>query len=127
MKKLSIASIVLLCALLPGCATIFSGTQAKISVADGDPSHAKIFLNGNFLGETPTSFKIPKKSFGKETTLEIRADGYKTVFVKIDKRVQAGWVVVDVLTGLVAVVVDFATGAIYKADPDRVEYRLEKL
>lgn len=117
----------ILISVLSGCATIFSGTQTKVSVAQGNPSKAQVFLNGNFIGETPTVFKIPKKSFGGASKIEIKAEGYKPLIVTIDKRVQAGFIVLDLLTGLVELVVDFADGAIYTADPKTVKYVLEKL
>lgn len=112
---------------LSSCATIFSGTKSKVSVLDGNPSRASVYVNGNFVGETPTSFKIPKKSFGKSSQIEIRAQGYKPVTVTIEKRIQAGYIILDLLTGVVELIVDFATGAIYTADPKKIQYKLEKL
>lgn len=113
--------------LLSGCATIFSGTKAKITVKDGTPSKAKVYRNGVYMGETPTSFKIPKKAFGEKSEIEIRAEGYKPLLIQIDKRVQAGFIVLDILTGIVELVVDFATGAIYTPDPKTIRYNLERL
>lgn len=127
MKPVLILTVIATVFLFSSCATIFSGTKAKITVEDGSPSKAQVFQNGNLIGETPLSFQIPKKSFGKESTIEIRAEGYKPVFVKIDKRVQAGFIVLDIFTGLLTLVVDFATGAIYTPDPKTVKYSLEKL
>lgn len=113
--------------LLPGCATIFSGTQAKINVADGNPAHAQVYMNGNYLGETPFEVKIPKKSFGKNTQLEIRADGYKPVMITVEKRVNGGLIFLDIVgTSLIGMFIDFATGAIYSPSPKTVKYRLEK-
>lgn len=113
--------------ILSGCATIFSGTRAKVTVKDGNPASAKVFMNGNFIGNAPVTFKIPKKSFGKSSTIEIKADGYKPMTITIDKRVQAGFIILDLFTGVVELVVDFATGAIYKPDPGIVKYQLEKI
>lgn len=112
---------------LTSCATVFSGTKGTITVNDGTPSKAQIYMNGNLMGEAPLSFQIPKKSFGKQSTIEIRAVGYKPTIITIDKRVQAGFIVLDLLTGLVELVVDFGTGAIYTPDPKTIKYTLEKI
>lgn len=129
MKSLLMVAFMLLSTILfPGCATLFSGTTAKVKVADGNPPKAKVYMNGNYLGETPLNFKIPKKSFGKDSEIEIKADGYKPLTVTIEKTVNGGYIVLDVLfTGCLGLLIDFGTGAAYDPSPSTVKYNLEKL
>lgn len=116
-----------ICLLLSSCATVFSGTKAKIQVLEGIPPKAEVYMNNNFVGQTPLNFTIPKKAFGKEVQIEIRAEGYRPVTINIDKKAQAGFIVLDVLSGLVWLVVDIADGALYKPVNDKIQYKLEKL
>jgi len=87
--------------LMTSCATVFSGSKAKITVNDGIPPKADVYMNGKYMGQTPLNFDINKKSFGKDSEIEVRAEGYKPTKITIEKKAQAGFIVLDVLTGLV--------------------------
>lgn len=89
-----------------GCATIFSGGPEPIDF-QSDPSAADVIVNGQSLGLTPVTLELlPERAY----TVTFRKVGYDDVTITLDSHVQAGWVVLDVLGGLVPVVIDAATG-----------------
>lgn len=119
-------TILLITILLSSCATVFTGTRSKIKVQQGNVP-AQVFLNGNLIGTAPCKVKVPKHLLRNgKAVLTIKAEGYKDAVITLDGRVRVGWVVFDILTGVVGLAVDFATGAIYKADHKTVTYQLEK-
>src|SRR5690348_1570916 len=91
---------------LTGCAAIF-GSKQKMFDLRSNPSGAEVFLDGARLGTTP--FKV-NLSDQKEHTFVFRKDGYKEVTCTLSKGTGGGWVVADILLGLVPVIVDAATG-----------------
>lgn len=125
MKTKLIALVAVSSILLQSCATVFSGHTAKIKVPQGTPENAKIYVDGTYKTDAPGVVEIPKSSIRNEVTLTVKADG-KEQTTKVRRKVQAGWVILDILTGAVWLAVDFITGDIYKASPDKVDYNLQK-
>lgn len=91
---------------LSGCATLFSSKSKKIPLVS-DPQGAEVFLNGNRVGVTPMNLKIDN---GKSQTITFRKAGYKEVSCQLTAKTGAGWVILDVLAGLVPIIIDAATG-----------------
>jgi uncharacterized protein YceK len=120
MKK-SIFILIALSFLLFGCATIFSGSTQKISYSS-EPSGAKVYVNGKYMGNTPFELNMRKN---KSYTIEFRKKGYSSKSVLINNNVGTGWVVLDVLGGLVPVIIDAATGNWYSLNPANVRAVLE--
>ncbi len=126
-KKVSIMRKKLLIVLISfsfltvGCATIFSGSTQKVSYSS-EPSGAKVYVNGQYLGNTPFELNMRKN---KSYTVEFKKEGYRSRTVIINNNVAAGWIVLDVLGGLVPVVIDAATGNWYSLNPDNVRAVLE--
>ena len=91
---------------LGGCATIFSAGPDPVSFRS-DPAGADVIVNGEKLGETPITLQLePSKTY----TVTFHRDGYADVTTTLTTHVQAGWVVLDLLTGLIGVAIDAATG-----------------
>jgi hypothetical protein len=89
-----------------GCATIFSGSPKPVDF-QSDPSAADVVVNGQRLGTTPVTLELlPERTY----TVTFRKVGYDDVTITLDSHVQAGWVVLDILGGVVPVVIDAATG-----------------
>lgn len=107
--------------LVSGCASVFKGTSTNVDVSS-DPSGAKVYVNGHLMGKTPVTLKLESK---KVYHLEFQKEGYETKAYTITNHVGVGWVVLDVIFGLVPVVVDAATGAWYELDQDSVNALLE--
>ena len=103
------------------CATIFKGSTDEVKFSS-DPVGAKVYVNGDMLGITP--FPIELKS-NKTYTIEFKKEGYETKTVLLNNSVGAGWVVLDVLGGLIPIVIDAATGNWYGLDQDHVNAILE--
>jgi len=123
MKRfLSIFLMASLFLLTSSCATIFKGNTSKIDF-NSNPQGAQIYVNGNYMGDTPIRLKLESK---QTYNIEFRKEGYKTKTFNITNHVGAGWIVLDVLFGLVPVIVDAATGSWYDLDQKNVNAILEK-
>jgi hypothetical protein len=107
---------------LSSCATIFKGTNEEVRFGS-EPQKAEVWVNGAKMGETPISLKLESK---KTYQIEFRKEGYKPVTRTITNHVGAGWIILDVLCGLVPVIVDAATGAWYGLDQKNVDAVMEK-
>lgn len=58
------------------------------------------------MGETPLKVKL---SNTKAHTITFKKEGYKDTSCQLEKGTGAGWVILDVVTGLVPVIIDAAT------------------
>lgn len=96
-----------------GCATLFKSKKSSISLSS-TPAGADIYVDGNHVGQSPVVIELPNK---KEHMITFRKQGYGETTCRIDNNVGAGWVVLDVLGGLIPVIIDAATGAWYNLDP----------
>ncbi len=86
---------------------------------------AKVYIDGELIGEAPGRIKIKKGKIQHGSILEVKADGYKSKEYMILRKQDAAYTVVDLLTGGVALIVDYSTGNIYRPRPRRFEYNLE--
>lgn len=91
---------------LEGCATIFSGSYDEVDLSS-EPSGAKILVNGKDEGNTPMTVRLKKS---KEYTIEFVKDGFQTKSLRMTYGLGAGWLILDILSGLVGIIVDAATG-----------------
>jgi len=91
---------------LEGCATIFSGSYDDVDLSS-EPSGAKILVNGKDEGNTPMTVRLKKS---KEYTIEFVKDGFQTKSLRMTYGLGAGWLILDILSGLVGIIVDAATG-----------------
>ena len=107
---------------LSGCATILAGKQANVSFS-ADPEGAQVYVNGSLMGKTPVQLKLENN---KDYVIEFREAGYQTKTVFLNKGIGAGWIILDVLFGLVPVIVDAATGDWNFLTTDNVKVALEK-
>jgi hypothetical protein len=121
MKKVFVL-IIVVCFLIPGCATLFKGISSKLDL-NSDPQGAQVFVNGNLMGETPVRIKLESKG---TYSIEFKKEGFKTKTFNIQNHVGAGWIVLDILGGLLPIIVDAATGAWYDLDQTAVNAILEK-
>lgn len=105
-----------------GCALIFQGTSKNMSF-DSGPGSAEVWVNGAKAGVTPCKIQLKRN---QEYTIEFKKEGYQTKSYRITNGVGAGWVILDILGGLIPVIIDAATGAWYGFDQDNVNAVLEK-
>ena len=91
--------------LFQGCATLIQGDTQDV-IIDSDPQGAEITINGQRQGISPRVIQLAR---GKAHLLELRKDGYRPHSTILSGTVEAGWVILDVLCGLIPVIVDVAT------------------
>lgn len=108
--------------LLSGCATIFKGSTEQVSFSSS-PDQAKLYINGQYMGETPFKLNLTSK---ERYTIEFRKEGYQSKTILINNNVGAGWIVLDVIGGLIPVIIDAATGNWMYLDQTQVNAALEK-
>lgn len=114
--KGKIIIIGLSCVFIACCATLFKGGFDEVSF-NSDPQRAQVYCDGRLIGETPLAIKLDSK---KSYMIEIKKEGYRTHTQNITNHVGAGWVVLDILGGLIPVIVDALTGDWYSLDQKNV-------
>lgn len=114
--------LVVIIYLVTGCATLFKGASENVDFSS-DPSGADVYVNGSLRGKTPINLKLESK---KTYTIEFKKDGYEPHTYTITNHVGAGWIILDILGGLIPIIVDAATGAWYELDQDAVNAVLEE-
>ncbi len=107
--------------ILAGCATIFKGPTEEVNFGS-DPDGAKVYVNGQYMGETPMKLRLESS---KSYSFEFRKEGYESKTVLVSNRIGAGWLVLDIIAGLVPVIVDAATGNWFYLDQTNVNAALE--
>ncbi len=120
--KIKILATALMCIYLSSCALIFKGTKEEVSFRS-DPQRAEVYVNRVPMGQTPLTLELVTK---QTYTIVFRIEGYKPKTVQINNKVGAGWIVLDILAGLIPVVIDAATGAWYSLDQNIIDAVLEK-
>ncbi|MEM8585049.1 MAG: PEGA domain-containing protein [Bacteroidota bacterium] len=92
--------------LSASCATLF-GPQTHPLDLTTQPAGADVYVNGVNLGATPLQLNLKAD---QSYNIEFRKDGYKTITRTVNSRVGGGWIVLDILGGLIPIIVDAATG-----------------
>lgn len=110
--------------LFSSCATILSGGKTKIRVYDGMPPNAQVYVDGNYVGTAPCKFKVHKTMKNAQHKIDIKATGYETQTVTTNRKFSAGFFILDIFTGIIWTVIDFATGNLYKQRPKKIHYNL---
>lgn len=107
---------------LSSCATIILGPTQSIGISSS-PSKAKIFINGEEIGNTPKTVTLHKKDI-KEIWVRIELDGYYP-FETVLTRTTSGWVADNILLGgIIGLAVDYITGSAYILSPEQVTAEL---
>ena len=109
-------------ALSTGCATILKGKYQSLSVMS-DPSDARVTINGSLVGKTPV---VTRVNGTKEQVIEVSKEGYSTRTMIVTTSVGAGWIIADVLTGFIPLIVDVVTGDWNSLDNSNVSVSLDK-
>ena len=122
-SKIAVSTLAVTFFLLStGCATLFAPQKQNV-YASSNPDGADIYVNGVRMGVTPYTLNLKPN---QQYTVEFKKAGFKTIGKTINSKVGAGWVILDVLGGLIPIVVDAATGSWKKLDQDAVDAQLEK-
>lgn len=122
MKVLATLLAVATLALSTGCATILKGKYQSLSVMS-DPSDARVTINGSLVGKTPV---VTRVNGAKEQVIEVAKDGYAKRTMIVTTSVGAGWIIADVLCGVIPLIVDAVTGDWNSLDNSNVSVALDK-
>lgn len=107
--------------LLASCATIIHGTRQDISFSS-TPSGAKVYINGMDKGSTPVIVNLERKN---TYVVKIQIDGYIPYETNIIKKVD-GWIAGNIIFGgLIGLVIDAASGGMYKLSPEQIASELK--
>jgi hypothetical protein len=116
MRKLQMSALAFgLVMLLTSCALIFKGETQDVPVASM-PEGAEVYIDGVYQGTTPLQVNLRSDS---TYIVTLRLDDQERV-VTLRNEVGTLWVVLDVLSGLVPLIIDAATGAWYELQPGQV-------
>lgn len=103
--------------VLSGCGTIKHGTSQDLMIQSNPPG-AMVMVNGKEYGETPVSVSLSRKT--RHTTVTVSMPGYESFQTSLDRKL-SGW---SILGGPIGLLVDDATGGMYKLSPDQLNVQL---
>lgn len=113
--------------LTSGCATITRGTTDTL-VVESDPPGATVTLSNGMRGQTPSSFKISRKT---ALVVDIEKAGYEPLKVNVQPQISgaggAGMAGNVLVGGLIGAAVDAGTGAMNDLKPNPIQVRLVPL
>jgi len=96
-----------------GCALLTHGRSQLVGIMSEPPS-AKVTVDGQVFGSTPVYVKLERKY---DHTVEIELEGFLPYKGSLTRKV-TGWVWGNIFFGgIIGLVVDHATGAIYRLEP----------
>lgn len=112
------------CILLSACATLFDRTNDNVSFTS-EPPEASIYLNGRFIGKTPTSVQVSRSLFsGGPPKLAVEKEGYKRQNFELTKEFNK--VALFNLTSVYSWTTDVVSGAVMRYSPTDYRIFLEK-
>ncbi len=96
--------------LFSSCAAMFRTSSYTATIETGDPS-VKIYSRGELIGTGKVTKTFKRKN---DLSITLKKDGCEDVVRNFDKKFGIGYVLFN--WGLAGLVIDIATGAIYKPD-----------
>jgi len=91
---------------LTGCATILQGPYQRV-VINSEPDGAEIRVNNIPYGRTPSVVPLARNGVHM---IEFSKAGYRPQLILAPGRVGGGWIVLDILSGLLPLAVDASSG-----------------
>jgi hypothetical protein len=120
-SRLVVSSLLLAASAgLTGCGALFNSGPAHVAF-QSNPAGAEVWINGTNRGVTPITLDLAKK---ENYTVTFRKAGFQDATVALSHKVGAGWVILDVLGGVLPVVIDAATGSWYSLTSNNVNVNL---
>ncbi len=102
--------------MLTSCATIISGSRQTMKF-DSTPANATVFINEKEMGKTPFETKLKRNENYK---VAIRLEGYHPYEVEVTKKFNEWYIGNILFGGIIGLVVDPITGAIYRLTPKEI-------
>lgn len=122
MRKSILMSAIAASLLMSSCATIVSGSKQTVKFSS-NPSRATVYIDEVVAGQTPFEIKLARK---REHHVMIKLDGYKTYETNLTQKFNAWFLGNIAFGGLIGIIIDPITGAIYKLTPDEIHVEMEK-
>src|SRR5688572_33407775 len=97
---------------LAGCGALFNSGPANVAMSTNPPG-AEVWVNGTNRGISPLTLSLAKN---QNYTVTFRRAGYEDTSVEVRRKISGGYVILDILGGVLPVIVDAATGAWYVLD-----------
>lgn len=108
--------------LTSGCATIICGTRQTVKFAS-TPTNASVLIDEVNVGQTPFETRLKRN---REYSVVIKLDGYLPYETKLTKEFNAWYIGNIVFGGLIGLIIDPITGAIYKLSPKELNAQLQQ-
>nr|WP_319570949.1 PEGA domain-containing protein [uncultured Draconibacterium sp.] len=121
MKKSILALSVVAALLFSSCATIISGSRQNITISS-TPSSADVYINGVDVGKTPVEKNLKRN---QEYNVLIQLEGYQPYETLLTKEFNAWYIGNILIGGLIGLIIDPITGAIYKLTPEDLHAHLD--
>lgn len=123
MRSIRVVAVLMLSSALVGCATIMQGSEQGVAFSS-TPSGAFVTVNGRALGTTPLLADLKRRD---THMVRITMDGYQPYEMAMT-RSTSGWVFGNIIFGgIPGLIVDFATGSLYKLSPEQVAANLNQV
>ncbi|MSR77647.1 MAG: PEGA domain-containing protein [Candidatus Omnitrophica bacterium] len=123
MKKiLSWFLVTVLLAGHTGCASIVSGKQEDVTI-HSEPAGAEVYVDDLKIGTTPMIASLKRK---KHHTVKFKKEGYQEELRTTGRGFNWWFTGNLILGGIIGIIVDFATGAVYKVKPQEVNVLLKQ-
>lgn len=120
MKRTNTILLFLLMLMITGCATIISGTRQKI-IFNSHPGRAAVLIDEVEVGKTPFQIKLSRN---RNYQVMIMLEGYKTYEVTLKRKFNAWYIGNIAFGGVIGLIIDPLTGAIYTLTPKEVNIEL---
>lgn len=122
MRKSSFFVCFIAILLTSSCATIISGSRQTVTFLS-TPKHAKVLIDEVEVGRTPFQTKLARK---REYAVMIKLDGYLPYETKLTKKFNAWYIGNIAIGGLIGLIIDPITGAIYNLTPKEIDAQLQQ-
>lgn len=106
--------------LTTGCATIISGTRQEI-MFNSHPGRAAVLIDEVEVGKTPFQIKLSRN---RNYQAMIMLEGYTTYEVTLKRKFNAWYIGNIAFGGVIGLIIDPLTGAIYTLTPKEVNVEL---
>jgi hypothetical protein len=123
MKKWAVVVVTGTVVTSTACGALFNSGPQPVTFTSNPPG-AAVWVDNVPRGQTPVILSLPKN---ENHSILFKMDGYQEFGATINKKVSAGYVVLDILGGLFPVIIDAATGSWYKLDANTIHGPLAKI
>ncbi|MFT3946077.1 MAG: PEGA domain-containing protein [Agriterribacter sp.] len=122
MRKISFFLCLSFILLTSSCATIISGSRQAVKF-NSTPDKAIVLIDEVEVGRTPYETKLARK---REYAVMIKLDGYLPYETKLTKKFNAWYIGNIAIGGIIGLIIDPITGAIYNLTPKEINAQLQQ-